>query len=41
MEKFREFKLENQEMIFGGRLIPTDWGNDLYDTERKRIIYGC
>ena len=39
MEKFREFKLENLEMIFGGKLIPTSRGNDMYDTERERIIY--
>ncbi len=40
MEKFREFILENQEMIFGGELIPTNRGNDFYDTKWKRIIYG-
>ncbi len=48
MEKFREFKLENQEMIFGGWgcLLFTDYcsedgscGTDVYDTCLDRIIY--
>ena len=40
MEKFNEFKLENQEFIFGGDLVPTYVGanGDFYDTETKAFI---
>ncbi len=42
MEKFKNFELENQEMIFGGILYVTTCGRevcDLYDSEKERIIY--
>ena len=41
MEKFKEFKLENQELILGGLLVPTAYiggRKDLYDSERGRFI---
>lgn len=45
MEIFKEFKIENQELIFGGELVATlaccevCLREDLYDTEMKRMIY--
>lgn len=46
MEKFEKFEIENQEMIFGGKHLPSHWtsasggsGRDIYDTETQTIIY--
>ncbi len=46
MENFKNFEIENQEMIFGGVLQPTEYSNagggggtDYLDTEKGRVIY--
>lgn len=46
MANFKEFELNNSQVIFGGVLQDTEWsghdgssGTDLYDTERRRVIY--
>ncbi len=40
MEKFKEFKINNMEFIYGGKLIETYVGRngDFWDTERERFI---
>ncbi len=45
MEKFKEFKLENHEMVFGGKLWTTiaSWNDvpfatDIYDDESGRFL---
>lgn len=40
MENFSEFEIENPELIYGGKLVPTYIGlhGDFYDTETKRFI---
>ncbi len=46
MSNFKNFELNNTDMIFGGELIDThysgrggDSGGDIYDTEMDRVIY--
>ena len=46
MENFKNFELENAEMIFGGDIVNTTYtggdgnnGSDMYDTDKDRIVY--
>lgn len=46
MENFKNFEIENQEMIFGGEHRETMYtsssggiGDDIYDTDAKAIVY--
>lgn len=39
MKKFEQFTLKNSDLVFGGDLIVTGFGDDLYDTETRRVIY--
>lgn len=38
MNDFKQFTFEKPDLIFGGDLIVT-WAQDIYDTDRDRIIY--
>lgn len=46
MENFKNFEIENQDMIFGGEMIKTRYsssngthGEDRYDTATETAIY--
>lgn len=41
MQSFKDFQLDNPDLIFGGDLEPTYVGanGDYYDTERQRYIF--
>lgn len=46
MENFKNFEIENQDVIFGGQLIETRYsggngtsGEDRYDTDRDAVVY--
>ncbi len=38
MKNFQRFELQNADFIYGGDLIITGYGDDLYDTEREKVI---
>lgn len=46
MENFKNFEIENQDMIFGGSLTDTEYtggngtmGKDKYDSDRDAVVY--